>query len=188
MAKLLDNVTTPANNKMLYQALIDHPWHFLKNTAYASIDNNQPYQSSWQWMLFNQGESNSHLVSVAESILVKALYELDIPYNKLIRIRAGLTTRTPSPVIHDPHVDWENDHMTALYYVNDSDGDTLLYDRFRQPSDEPSWKILESETFNIVDRITPKADRMVIFNGLQYHSSTSPVETDHRIILNFNFV
>jgi len=188
MIKLLDNVTTPANNEYLHNLLLDHPWYFLKNTAYSKIDKNRAYESTWQWMIYNEGNVNSHLMNLCENLLINGLHKIDYPLTKLIRIRAGFSTRTPYTITHDPHVDWETEHMTALYYVNDSDGDTIFYDRVRSQDEDLSYKILEKEQLNESQRITPKADRMVLFDGMNYHSSCTPTETDYRIILNFNFI
>jgi hypothetical protein len=190
MIIVLDNVTTVANAAYLETLLIDQPWYYLKSTAYNQFENKRiPYESSWVNMIFNNDEVMNPIMSLSHSILIKALYEKKLSISKLVRIRAGLMTKTPHPVIHAPHVDWDNSHMTALYYVNDADGDTIFYKEKRDPNLEiSSYKWSEGRKFNIDRTVTPKADRMVIFDGSIYHSSTSPSQSDYRIVLNFNFL
>lgn len=188
MIRIIENLTTPGNNKRIHDLLLDHPWHYLKNTAYGSFTNNQkPYEASWQYVLYNK-EPSSDLFYLAESLLISGLYKANLTCSELVRIRAGMMTRTPQTVIHDPHVDWESDHMTALYYVNDSDGETIFYDQvWNENLDIPSWEWAKDREFTIKQRICPKADSLVIFNGLQFHSSSTPVNNDYRIVLNFNW-
>ena len=71
-----------------------------------------------------------------------------------------------------PHVDFDEPGLTtALYYVNDSDGNTVFFD----------------DTYNMVEEIKPQRGKVVIFDGLTYHASTCPTLTTNRITLNFNY-
>jgi hypothetical protein len=74
---------------------------------------------------------------------------------------------------HIPHIDMiQEDQITAIYYVNDSDGDTLFFDRSGE----------------ITQRVTPKKGTLVWWKGIKFHAKCSPVKTDHRIVINFNFL
>jgi hypothetical protein len=190
MIKILNNVTSNSAVQHLEKCLLNHPWYYLKDTAYNQFEENQkPYDPSWVHFLYNNEESLSDLKPLAESILFTALERLNLSISKVIRIRAGLTTRTPYPVIHSPHVDWDNHHMTAVYYVNDSDGDTIFYKEKRDESlsvNSHEWS--KNRKFTVDQTITPVADRMVVFNGLNYHSSTTPCNVDYRLVINFNWL
>ena len=70
----------------------------------------------------------------------------------------------------DPHIDRDDEHMVILYYVNDSEGDTVLF---------------EDDKTTEFARISPKQGRILIFNGLQYHCSTHP-QTKMRCVINYN--
>ena len=81
--------------------------------------------------------------------------------------------------IDAPHVDADVDHIVVLYYVNDSDGDTVIYE------------IL----FDVYDKVqlmkdlkeTPKAGRVVIFNGRHWHTSHQPKD-NVRCVVNYNII
>lgn len=83
------------------------------------------------------------------------------------------------------HVDRNDDHWVCLYYVNNSDGDTVL---FKQRVNEEIKSIddYKEGNFEPLKRVTPKKGRAVVFKGNRYHSSTAPTE-GVRCILNFDF-
>jgi hypothetical protein len=84
---------------------------------------------------------------------------------------------------NDPHIDATYPHLVFLYYVNDSDGDTVLFKK------ETPWETnLEygEEKFTEIQRITPKQGRCIAFDGSIYHASCSPSITK-RCVINFNY-
>jgi len=190
MIKIIDKLTSQSNVQHLERCLLDHPWYYLKDTAYNQFEDKcKPYDPSWTHFLYNNEESLSDLKPLAEAILIKALDSLKLPISKLIRIRAGLSTRTPQTITHGPHVDWDDSHMSAIYYVNDSDGDTIFYKEFRDETlsvNSREWS--KGRNFTIDNTVKPKADRIVIFDGLRYHSSSTPCNNDYRIIINYNWL
>ena len=81
----------------------------------------------------------------------------------------------------NPHIDVRYDHLVVLYYVNDTDGDTFIFDKTMKDY----YELPENAELNIVKRVSPKMGRVVVFNGHQYHSSSTPTK-DVRCIINFN--
>lgn len=102
-----------------------------------------------------------------------------IPVNDLLRIRVGLQTKvSDTPITHTPHVDSENPHKVFLYYINNTDGDTLIYnEKFSEGT---------AKNFTIQDRISPIQGLGVLFDGDYYHSSSSPTQ-DFRAVITINF-
>jgi hypothetical protein len=84
-----------------------------------------------------------------------------------------------------PHVDTTIPHETCIYYINSTDGDTVLFDQKYDPSlskhDNDNKKKTEHS------RITPMQGKAVLFDGLRYHAS-NPSKTDLRFVLNINYV
>ena len=93
--------------------------------------------------------------------------------------------------INDPHIDFDTPHKTGLFYVNDADGATILYDnKYNVNSKLDGAQYLEKvvgDKLSISQEIDPKANRLVIFDGLTYHSSSTPTTVPRRVVLNFNF-
>ena len=109
-------------------------------------------------------------------------YDLNF-FNKYIglgnrnMIRAHVTFHWPRPehfgVPHNAHVDQPYPHTVALYYVNDTDGDTVFFDK--------------DDLTKVIHRETPKKGKCVIFDGeYAYHASTSPSK-NIRMTLNINY-
>ncbi len=65
-------------------------------------------------------------------------------------------------------------HLVVLYYVCDSDGDTIIY-----------HERVKSEKYTIKQRVTPKQGRIVIFDGTLYHTAEQPLHST-RCIVNYN--
>ena len=77
--------------------------------------------------------------------------------------------------VDTPHIDiLFRKHLVALYYVCDSDGDTIIYN-----------ERVKSETYTIKQRVTPKQGRMVIFDGTLFHTAEQPLHST-RCVVNYN--
>ena len=106
-----------------------------------------------------------------------------IPYTiELIRIKMNLCvySKTDNPDAHGmPHVDFpaiKEPLLSAIYYVNDSTGDTLIFNqRFGQ-----------SAPLTVKTRVTPKKGRLVVFDGSLLHAGNTPKTNAPRININFN--
>jgi hypothetical protein len=107
----------------------------------------------------------------------------------LNRLRVGLNV--PRSTKHDqwdvdyhrPHIDSKadglgGDTISALYYVNETDGDTVIFDE--QGLDMPSL-------VTVKQRVEPKQNRLLLFDGAYYHASSSPKHHDYRIVITMNY-
>ena len=80
------------------------------------------------------------------------------------------STKFYGPVKNGIHVDLKMPHQVMIYYVNDSDGDTILYEKDKK---------------TIIKKIAPKKGRIVFFNGDIPHCASIP---QHNLwtVLNIN--
>jgi hypothetical protein len=84
-----------------------------------------------------------------------------------------------------PHTDQSFPHETCIYYINSTDGDTVLFDQ--------KYDVLlsthdnDSKKKKILTKISPVTGKAILFDGLQYHAS-NPSKTDLRFVLNINYV
>ena len=85
--------------------------------------------------------------------------------------------------IDTPHIDIYDDEeanidfIVALYYVVDSDGDTVIYNEKEKDSEG---------NYTVKSSVTPKQGRMVIFDGGLYHAARQPINSNTRCIVNYN--
>jgi hypothetical protein len=122
-------------------------------------------------------------------ILFSFVEQAKLEYNALLRIRVGLFPRTAiAAKHHNPHVDFSQPHQTAVYYVNDSDGDTVV---FKETVDDvPMSQVARFSNdgkFRIAKRVSPAKGKMMAFDGRHYHASMHPMNASSRIAITFNF-
>ena len=77
--------------------------------------------------------------------------------------------------VDTPHIDTKDDHFVMLYYVCDSDGDTIIYNEQEK-----------SDSYTVQKRITPKQGRVVLFDGSYYHTAEQPLN-NIRCVVNYDF-
>jgi hypothetical protein len=168
----------------------DMPW-FYTYTAYNDpISENIHSFSFFHNAIFDSAPTSS-MATHLEMVFLYAMEKTGQKVKQLIRARVGLLMPTPQPIIHEPHVDMPTPHKTALLYLNDADGDTLLYNEIYNPRAATSgfkyYKSILKEQVTVAAQSKPKANKMIWFDGFRYHSSTSPVKTARRVAVNFNY-
>jgi hypothetical protein len=94
------------------------------------------------------------------------------PIVEIIQGRTYIQIPNNSMPIHPPHIDLQFPHWVCLYYVNDSDGDTVFY---------------KDDQKTEVKRVSPKKGRIAFFDGSIYHSASTPTK-HHRMVVNFDFL
>ena len=112
-------------------------------------------------------------------LLSKACQHLKMPQTEVIQGRSFLQfplANVDTSVVDTPHIDLDEgeEHIVVLYYVIDSDGDTVIYN-----------ERTKSLTYTEKQRVTPKQGRVVIFEGGQYHTAEQPTKGT-RCIVNYN--
>ncbi len=150
------------------------PWFWLyDSTNYVTSEHNDSKSKSQSFyhILINEYEPISSMTGLFESALHCIADKCDARVSDIYRARLGLCYPHGKFVLHhEPHIDYNFDHTTALYYVNDSDGDTFFFDKDN----------------NIIHRETPLKGKLILFDGKEIHASSSPSE-GIRIAMNINF-
>lgn len=120
------------------------------------------------------------------SVLRPILYFLIAKTNKeLIVERCKININVPNFSFDEqqyfpPHKDPAQDGWyVGIYYVNNSDGDTLFFET-------PTENNIQ-DSFNIVNRVVPKKGKMVFFPANIVHCATPPKKNDVRCVINFIF-
>ena len=110
--------------------------------------------------------------------------------DNLYRGKLNLThsQSSPTPLIKPPHIDIKedidylrNNAWAIIYYVNDSDGDTIVYNETEE--------LLDLTQYTIREKISPKKGRIVFLKGHLFHSASVPSSKySKRIVINYNLV
>ena len=127
-----------------------------------------------------------------ESFKTPFLKKLELKFNftidKVIRSKINWIFRESNHNkngYYPPHTDSLEDHWVLLYYICDSDGDTLM---FKETQNEIKFHEVSNQTLNIMNSIKHKMGRGVLFHGSRYHCGLPPIESNFRITFNHNFI
>jgi len=116
---------------------------------------------------------NSAYVKLSNDIVNAFMHKVGLETVNILRCKANFQTQhanNDTSFYNTPHRDFGIPHKVLLYYANDSDGDTILFD----------------ENENEYARITPKQGRMLYFNGKTLHAGSHPSKSDCRIVINYD--
>ena len=162
-SELADNL----ENLLLGQSI---PWAYIQNITKGSSSNAYLPGFSYYFINNNTNIYTPFCFNIFQ-ILYNLTHNLNIDLLDIIQARAFLQIPSLKSSPNEIHTDLEFPHWVCLYYVCDSDGDTILFD----------------DNGNEIQRVTPKKGRIVFFDGLIKHCSSSPTKT-HRAVVNFDFI
>jgi hypothetical protein len=159
----------------------------IENLFYTDEETSEHLQFRHIFIDFNKIKS-PHLRHIAPLI---ACYESNVTKIKSTqRIKANLLMPQKGPTLQRAHADdmelssydstgYIGNRKTLLYYVNNSDGETIIYNE--KYEGKPIGKL------TVKQRITPVKGRAVLFDANQIHSACIPTEKKYRLIINCVF-
>lgn len=186
-----DAISLPLQDELERLCLsVEFPWFFHSTSAYQKSDldkyhfNEAFFKNSidtpmFTHLLYGSNNINSRYFEIFKSI---AEAVPDVQNTVLTRYKLNLTfpDQDCTPETHSiAHVDLSDliDYKTVLYYINDSTGDTVIFNEL--------WP--HNKELTVKQRISPKKGRLVIFNGRLLHSGNNPV-SGVRLTANINLV
>ena len=183
---VIDDIIEERYQNRLEKFLLDEeaPWNLCHGTVSLKYSYNEvfktginPPQFVKEFPLENKLNSNI--------IFVKPLVDaVSLIYNQnlgVLRSKFNLLTLRNDDTFHYPHADtdaYDKQIMSCVYYVNDSDGDTFLF------NEKPSKDL---KKITVKERISPKSNRLLVFDSSYLHSSSAPKLTNERVVINFVF-
>ena len=185
---IVEDVLTPLAFRYLKSVLDDgnFPWVYIDDVSGVSnleeyADQiNDPNKLKWglshSFVKRDLGVTDTIGWPTVACILNEALYKAGMDWANCYNARSFMSF--PQEDIGDrsqiSHIDMFEPHWVLLYYCtdhrDDPSADTLFFD----------------EDLNIINRVSPKANSCVIFDGFQRHSGGIPTKT-RRQVVNFNF-
>ena len=158
------------------------PWYYIEDvTASGDHDSQHRPALAHQYVEYIDGESVGKKLTIFHHLfldmLKKVCRKMVIRNINVLQGRSFLQfpLNLKNKSVDTPHIDLHyRKHLVALYYVCDSDGDTIIYNERK-----------ESESYTIKQRVTPKQGRMVIFDGWLMHTAEQPLNNT-RCVVNYN--
>ena len=160
----------------------DFPWFYIEDvTASGDIDSQHRRALAHEYVDYVEGKKVGKKLSIFHHLFLPMLKKVCRTMNiKNINVLQGRSflqfpLNLKDRSVDTPHIDiYNKEHLVALYYVCDSDGDTLIYNERE-----------ELGTYTIKQKVTPKQGRMVLFDGSLYHTAQQPLN-NVRCIVNYN--
>lgn len=195
------NVSENVVPKFLFKKLqeqvlhMDFAWYYVEQTTYGNFEHeeteNKLYQHSLYHSVIVDGQYNSPVAALVEMCIAGIFESNGIEFNnKILRARFVKQIVSPTNIIHKPHIDTIETKYTGFMYMNDSDGDSVIYDQtydvFSRLDSFNYYKKLAESGFTVRQRVSPKENKSVLFESPVYHSSSSPSKTSRRVVLNFS--
>ena len=188
--KIIDNLLPDGYANALEIDILRNgfPWAYVDDVTYGNTDGTPGLTH----VLFElEHKITSNYLPFFKPIVYHIEKESGYAIHTLLRMRIGLINRVSKTesIINQPHVDFYYPHVTACYYISDGDGDTIAYNQMWKDGDGFDHnKVIETTDFTIAERCKPKKNRLFVFNGARYHSSSTPTEFNKRIVLTINYI
>ena len=161
------------------------PWYYTSDITDATHEG--PFQGrfgfSHQYVNPEEGIiSDFHNLFLG--LIKNSCKKINVKKVDVLQGRSFLSTpaNIPKDDVDTPHVDLVAPHFVMLYYVCDSDGDTIIYNEKTKfddcgPDDEMK--------FTMKKKVSPKQGRVVLFDGRHFHTAEQP-NHNLRCIVNYD--
>jgi hypothetical protein len=185
---VLDNVIPKRYQDDIENLLLNNqvcPWYLVKDISYT--ENVKEFnQLSTKFTAFshvfkNENGPQSKVFDFLIPLVYSACEKIDFELKNIVMARSFLQL-TNTQGINNAHIDFQTPHLVLLYYVNDCQGSTILYNE-----KYPDIRIeeLANKELTVLTTIEPKKGRCVLFDGFRYHSSSGP-DSGIRCVINFD--
>ena len=178
----------------------EFPWYFIEDVTASGDDDSQHRPAmSHQYVEFQDDKDSMGVIAsdfhdMFIPMLQRAAFKFRMRYVNALQGRSFLQFPTNKKMSVDlPHIDiYSRKHLVCLYYVCDSDGDTIIYNEREGGSNRnfAEWTVenvkeIVTPKLTIKQRVTPKQGRVVLFDGWLMHTAEQPIN-NVRCIVNYN--
>ncbi len=130
------------------------------------------------------------ILNIIEKIQINVCKSLGYDYLKTYRCKINHTE--PIDFEYDPldliHIDMKMEHLVIVYYINDSDGDTVILENIDGVGMDKMFEHFDGvikDKFKVIKNIKPQKGTAAVFNGNLYHYGDFP-KTNNRFIINID--
>jgi hypothetical protein len=184
--EVFDDIIDKSLQEKIKSTLInDLPWYFINDVT--SNDSESQGRPGFFHLFSENYKSNSDFNWISNEIVSKVILKFQLKITQIIQSRTFFQLPLSlqylkNDTVDNAHVDLSSPHLVVLYYVMDSDGDTIIYDKKWEKgkehlNSEKTAKLL------IKKRVTPKQGRLVVFDGRYWHTAEQP-KYNKRCVIN----
>ena len=156
----------------------EFPWYYTKDVTKSDLPNSQKRPAFSHLYVKSYGQVLSEFHEIFLDLITACCQRLKMTEVNVIQGNSflQLPLSAEKVKVDTPHIDTDDKHFVMLYYVVDSDGDTIIYN-----------EKVESEEYTIKKSVTPKQGRVVLFDGGLFHTAEQPTKGT-RCVVNYDLV
>lgn len=178
----------------LLNSTVNHkffPWFYIEQTSGTDkpdsndffIDSKTEDRPFFVHFVYGEeeGVTSPTTIHLVKNLVYKFVKDFKIPFKRVLRAKLNLSLSQNGFNDNNyciPHVDYVKPHKVLLFYLNESDGDTVM---FNEKYPNTFDKLTEYK------RITPMKYKVLNFDGFQWHANYNPVKSISRLVLNVDY-
>jgi hypothetical protein len=157
----------------------DNPWTYQPITlSDLSNPNVVDLKTGYDICYFTfEPQIGSKQYEAVKTMIFKFLDLNNINYLNILRIKFNITPTHDTIKQSPPHSDSKKPHLNFIYYLNDCEGETVLYNEqtdFVNSFSDPT----------IFKKVVPECGKAIIFDGRHFHAVTPPSKMPLRAVIN----
>jgi hypothetical protein len=191
--KIIDNFIPPDYQEGIKSMLFgkDFSWYYSPDVTFEELGDRKGSPSHSHTFRSN-GTTFSSAYHFISPMAFYATAMAGIKFHDILQARTflqfPLSSTFNTDTVDPPHVDMLLDHLVCLYYVVDSDGDTIITNkRSEDDHTDPAKRITSFTDADILQKVTPKQGTAVLFDGRLYHTAEQP-KNNIRCVINMDIV
>ena len=169
--KIIDNFLTDNDFNLLVNNTVGrNDGHQVQFRVVSNVENFGAIEENWSWYMINMLYSTD----TPQNEICGKIYEMFVPkfkelanFKTMIRIKINAYPYTNVVKEHKEHIDFNYEHIGAVFSLNTCDGYTKFFDG---------------------TKVESVANRIVFFDASKYHQSTTTSNAKLRYNINFNFL
>ncbi len=133
---------------------------------------------------------NSEFFSFFYDIVKSFCLKNNVSFKNVIRANINSTIHIPGYEYTDPHVDFPQDHLVLLMYLNSQVGDssTIIFDKVFD-GEKLFYDLSDSEfDAKIIREVKPERGKIFCFNGKYFHANRITSPGENRFVCVFNLL
>ena len=169
--KIIDNFLTDNDFNLLVSNTVGrNDGHQVQFRVVSNVENFGAIEENWSWYMINM----LYLTDTPQNEICGKIYEMFVPkfkelanFKTMIRIKINAYPYTNVVKEHKEHIDFNYEHIGAVFSLNTCDGYTKFSDG---------------------TKVESVANRIVFFDASKKHQSTTTSNAKLRYNINFNFL
>jgi hypothetical protein len=178
---IIDDIIDYEHQNKIEDAIFDCSWEFMLDNVcgskFTNLDRRKfisPRDYKITPTITSDVVKNQHLLELIMPLAEKSCKKINFKIDAVARCLSAIHfLNSESNQIDKIHVNRKDPHLVMIYYVIDSDGETILFDKTSKDIPVETEYPEDHYEMNIFQKIEAKKGRVLFFDGKVYHASST---------------